>query len=42
MVFFDSFSSAEAAVEAEHGKYTFGGNRPLIVKIAAPPKAVDG
>ena len=29
---------AEAAVESEQGKSSLGGNKPLVVKFADPPK----
>ena len=42
MVFYEKWSSAEQAVENEHGNRPFGGSRPLIVKIAQPAKTADG
>lgn len=39
MVRFDKWRSAEAAILAENGSFALGGERPLVVRFADPPKA---
>lgn len=38
MVRFERFRDAEAAVLAENGTFSLGGDRPLVVRFADPPK----
>ncbi|GAX75371.1 hypothetical protein CEUSTIGMA_g2815.t1 [Chlamydomonas eustigma] len=42
MVLFTSWSSVEIACEAEHGNMSLGGSKPLVVKVADPPKMGPG
>lgn len=41
MVTFDKWAQAEAAVEALHGTCSLGGQKPLVVRFADPPKGDD-
>ncbi len=42
MVLYDRWSEAELAIEGENGKSSLGGTKPLVVRMADPPKRGDG
>ena len=43
MLRYKLWAHAEAAIDSENGKFSLGGDRPLVVKFADPPKVTkDG
>lgn len=38
MVIYDKWAEVELAVESENGTMNLGGGKPLVVRIADPPK----
>ena len=38
MIIYSTFSEVELAVEGENGTTNLGGSKPLVVRIADPPK----
>lgn len=42
MVLYERWAEAELAIEAENGTSSLGGSKPLVVRIADPPKRGDG
>lgn len=42
MILFSTWTEAELAVENENGTQHLGGQKPMVVKFADPPKRGDG